>query len=103
MILIMRKRNIKINVFLNEYEKKMLEEKSNKARLSQSDFIRNLIRDYTDDKPLEFDIVIVVNSIFNIASDLSKLKNKLHYLGYFHEEEHLQNKIDNLNNLIKSK
>ena len=71
----MRKRNIKINVFLNEYEKKMLEEKSNKARLSQSDFIRNLIRDYTDDKPLEFDIVIIVNSIFNIASDLSKLKN----------------------------
>ena len=43
----MRKRNIKINVFLNEYEKKMLEEKSNKARLSQSDFIRNLIRDYS--------------------------------------------------------
>ncbi len=39
----MRKRNIKVNVFLNESEKKMLEEKSNKARLSQSDFIRNLI------------------------------------------------------------
>ena len=29
----MRKRNIKVNVFLNDLEKKMLEEKSNKVRL----------------------------------------------------------------------
>ncbi len=99
----MRKRNIKINVFLNESEKKILEEKSNKARLSQSDFIRNLIRDYTDDKPPEFDIDDITNKTFTIINDLSKLKNKLHYLGYFHEEEYLQNQIENLNNLIKSK
>ena len=99
----MRKRNIKVNVFLNEEEKKMLEEKSNKARLSQSDFIRNLIRDYTNDKPLEINIDNIVNNIFNITDDLSKLKSKLHYLGYFHEEEYLQNKIDNLNDLIKNK
>ena len=99
----MRKRNIKINVFLNEDEKRMLVEKSNKARLSQSDFIRKLIRDYTNDKPLEINIDNIVNNIFNITDDLSKLKSKLHYLGYFHEEEYLQNKIDNLNDLIKNK
>ena len=84
-------------------KKKMLEVKSNKARLSQSDFIRNLIRDYTNDKPLEINIDNIVNNIFNITDDLSKLKSKLHYLGYFHEEEYLQNKIDNLNDLIKNK
>ena len=81
----------------------MLEVKSNKARLSQSDFIRNLIRDYTNDKRLEINIDNIVNNIFNITDDLSKLKSKLHYLGYFHEEEYLQNKIDNLNDLIKNK
>ena len=81
----------------------MLEVKSNKARLSQSDFIRNLIRDYTNDKPLEINMDNIVNNIFNITDDLSKLKSKLHYLGYFHEEEYLQNKIDNLNDLIKNK
>ena len=81
----------------------MLEAKSNKARLSQSDLIRNLIRDYTNDKPLEINIDNIVNNIFNITDDLSKLKSKLHYLGYFHEEEYLQNKIDNLNDLIKNK
>ena len=42
----MRARNIKINVYLNEEEKKMLEEKSTKTKLSQSDFIRNLIEDF---------------------------------------------------------
>ena len=84
-------------------KKKMLEVKSNKARLSQSDFIRNLIRDYTNDKPLEINIDNIVNNIFNITDDLSKLKSKLHYLGYFHEEEYFQNKIDNLNDLIKNK
>lgn len=92
-----------MNVFLNDVDKKMLEEKSNKARLSQSDFIRFLIRDYTDDKSLEVDISNIVNNIFNITDDLSKLKVKLHYLGYFHEEEYLQSQIDNLNNLIKTK
>lgn len=48
----MRKRNIKVNVFLNDVEKKMLEEKSNKVKLWKSGFIRFLIRDYTDDKSL---------------------------------------------------
>ena len=44
----MRTRNIKLNVFLNEEEQKILKEKSNKARLSQSDFIRNLILNYSN-------------------------------------------------------
>ena len=99
----MRKRNIKINVFLNDMEKKMLEEKSNKARLSQSGFIIKLICDYTNDKKSKIDIDNIVNNIFNIINDLPKLKIKLHYLGYFHEEEFLQDQINNLNNLIKIK
>lgn len=45
----MRKRNIKINIFLNKIEKKMLIEKFNKDKLSQFDFIRKLINDYTKD------------------------------------------------------
>lgn len=89
-----------MNVFLNEEEKKILEEKSKNAKLSQSDFIRNLICDYIDDKTLKFDIDNVQNNIFNITDDLSKLKIKLHYLGYFNEVEFLQNIIDSLNKLM---
>lgn len=40
-----RVRNIKLNVFLNQEEQKLLKEKSNKIRLTQSDFIRNLINE----------------------------------------------------------
>lgn len=42
----------------------------------------------------------IINNIYNIANDLSKLKSKLHYLRYFHEEKYLQNQTENLNNLI---
>lgn len=47
----MRKRNIKVNVFFNEEEKKMLEEKSKNSKLSQSDFIRTLIKRYYAAQP----------------------------------------------------
>ena len=96
----MRKRNIKINVFLNEEEKKMLEEKSNIAKLSQSDFIRNLIKDFTYDKSIKIDVYNLANTISSTTNDLSKLKNQIHYLGYFREEKFLQNIIDSLNELI---
>ena len=47
-----RIRNIKLNVFLNEEEQILLKEKSNKARLTQSDFIRKLITEYdNNDNP----------------------------------------------------
>ena len=40
----MRMRNIKINIYQNK--KNMLEEKSSKIKLSQSNFIRKLIDDF---------------------------------------------------------
>lgn len=79
----MRKRNIKINVYLNEEEKKMLEEKSNEARLSQSDFIRNII---TQKEISNVDYENIFNVINDIKNDLLKLKNRMRYLGYYNEE-----------------
>lgn len=86
----MRKGNIKINVYLNEEERKMLEEKSNKAKLSHSDFIRNLIEDFKENSLTNQDINY-------IANNLLKLKKRLHYLGYFEDEEFLQNKLSDFN------
>lgn len=99
----MRKRNIKINVYVNEEEKKILEVKSNKARLSQSDFIRNLINNYKDDK---IDINQIISALLENINCLIKVKNKFHYLGYYQDEEAIQFKIDylkNLNNNISKK
>lgn len=93
----MRTRNIKINVYLSETEKKILEEKSSKIKLSQSDFIRNLIDDFKVDSLTNNDINYIANSLQKSINDLLKLKKKIHYLGYFEDEEFLQYKLTDFN------
>ena len=97
----MRARNIKINVYLNEEEKKMLEEKSTKTKLFQSDFIRNLIEDFDINYSSKNDIAGLTNIISENINNLTKLKNKIHYLGYFREEELIQRIISSLNGTIR--
>ena len=54
--MIMRKRQIKKNFFIDEYEDKILKKKIAKAKLTESDFFRSLILDKeVKEKPgLEF-------------------------------------------------
>lgn len=78
----MRKRNIKINVFLKEDEKQMLVEKFNKTRLLQFDFIRKLINDYTNDNVIKNDIEREKKQLLKIIEDLSLLKRQIDFLGY---------------------
>lgn len=89
----MRTRNIKINVYLNEEEKKMLEEKSTKTKLSQSDFIRNLIADFKEDSLSKQDINFIADSLQESVNELLKLKKILHNFGYSEDEEFLKNKM----------
>ena len=50
----MRDRTIKINVFLNEDEKKIFDEKAKKSGLNKSEFFRKIILDYQlSEKPDE--------------------------------------------------
>lgn len=50
----MRDRTIKINVFLNEDEKKIFDEKAKKSGLNKSEFFRKIILDYQlNEKPDE--------------------------------------------------
>ena len=42
----MRTRNIKINIFLNEEEKTILDKKVKKSGLNKSEFFRKIILDY---------------------------------------------------------
>ena len=88
-----RTRNIKINVYLNETEKKMLEEKSSKTKLSQSDFIRKLIDDFKINSLSNSDINYIVESLEESINELLKLKRRLHNFGYFEDEEFLKNKM----------
>lgn len=96
----MRKRNIKLNVYLNEEEKNMLQRKANKAVLSQSDFIRQLIYDYIEFDTSKKNITDIKISLLNINDDLIKLKNKLHNLGYKNGEMFLEELLYRLSNII---
>lgn len=96
----MRKRNIKINVFFNEDEKKMLEEKSNKVGLTQSDFIRNLISKSTENIISQNDIENILNKLSQISTNLTQLAKHLHWIGNWKEEETLNYEIDNVHYLV---
>lgn len=95
----MRKRNIKINVFLNENEKQMLVEKSNKAKLSQSDFIRKLINDYTNDDVIKNNLEKKLQ-LLKIVEDLSLLKKQMDFLNYSDYSNFITKQIRNINNII---
>ncbi len=95
----MRKRNIKINVFLNEDEKRMLVEKSNKAKLSQSDFIRKLINDYTNDDVIKNNLEKKLQ-LLKIVEDLSLLKKQMDFLNYSDYSNFITKQIRNINNII---
>ena len=95
----MRKRNIKINVFLNEDEKQMLVEKSNKAKLSQSDFIRKLINDYTNDDVIKNNLEKKLQ-LLKIVEDLSLLKKQMDFLNYSDYSNFITKQIRNINHII---
>lgn len=97
-----RTRNIKLNVFLNEDEQKILKEKSNKAKLSQSGFIRKLIMHYTDDSLSKIDIEHLINSLSIVCNNLINLSNKLNRLQYNELVNFLDKQINDINILIKN-
>ena len=95
----MRNRNIKLNVFLNEREHDSLIEKTNKVRLTQSDFIRKLISDYKCESNLQIDINTIIKSVIN---DLSKINEYMHRWGYTEFENLLNKDINDLNSILKN-
>ena len=95
----MRKRNIKINIFLNKIEKKMLIEKFNKAKLSQFDFIRKLINDYTKDDVLNNNLEEKLQ-LLKIVGDLYLLKKQIDFLNYSDYSNFITKQIRNIHNII---
>lgn len=96
----MRTRNIKINVFLNDDEKKLLMDKSKKAKLSQSDFIRSLIKRYYDLQPTQDDVNNVITSLSTIIDNLALLKRQMDFLRYSDYSNFIDKQIENINEII---
>ena len=78
----MRNRNIKLNVFLNEEEYNLLKFKTRKLEISQSTFIRKLIKNYEINPKSKID----PNIIQSIINDLTKINYYMHRWGYINFE-----------------
>ena len=93
----MRKRQIKKNFFVNEQEAKLLKQKSKKAKLSESDYLRILITDKeVKEKPgLEF--YEYINVVRGMATNLNQLTKLAHINNEIDEKkyEELKKEIEN--------
>ena len=84
----MRNRNIKINVFLNEEEKKIFDEKVKKSGLNKSEFFRKIISDYQlREQPDErfYEILSLLRNMANNLNQMARTYNR--YQGYMREDK----------------
>lgn len=95
----MRKRNNKLNIYLNDDELKLLKENSSKSGLNQSDYIRNIIKQDYDlkNKSNIINNDILINELINISNSISPLKNQMRLMGY----PALENKLQDIQNKLK--
>ena len=97
----MRNRNKKLNVFLNQREHDLLIEKTNKVRLTQSDFIRKLINDYKYESNHQIDIETIKTIVKSSIKDLTEVNDYMHRLRYEKIIIILDKVINDLNKLVK--
>ena len=84
----MRTRNIKINIFLNEEEKRILDEKVKKSGLNKSEFFRKIILDYKlKEQPDErfYEILSQLRGMANNLNQMARTYNR--YQGYMREDK----------------
>lgn len=75
----MRKRNLKVNVFLNPEEKKIFDEKARKSGLSKSEFFRKVILDYElKEQPDEkfYEILTQLRGMANNLNQMARIYNR---------------------------
>ena len=83
----MRKRTNKINIFLNEEENKILNEKVKKSGLNKSEFFRKIILDYQlKEQPDErfYEILSQLRGMANNLNQMARTYNR--YQGYMKED-----------------
>ena len=84
----MRNRNIKINIFINEDEKKIFDEKAKKSGLSKSEFFRKIILDYQlREQPDErfYEILSLLRNMANNLNQMARTYNRNQ--GYMREDK----------------
>lgn len=96
----MRKREIKLSVYLNYDEWKMLTLKAEKVGYNKSALVRSLIEGFEPkEKPSE-EFYEDLNSIRKVGNVLNQIARRAHYQGYIGDEKILRKMENELQNLI---
>ena len=86
----MRKRNIKINVFINEEEQIMFKDKVKKLGLSQSAYIRKIINEDMENVIHIDEITPILEQIKTFNYDLVRARNFIIMNRIYNDEELLE-------------
>lgn len=93
------KRIYKKQIWLTKNEVKILLEKSNKAQMNQSEFIRTLIiNGIVKEKPDER-FYQIIKSMRIISNNLNQIARKAHTLGFI-DEVNYKKEVEKLDNFI---
>ena len=83
----MRARTIKQQFYLNSEEKKLLKEKSKKAGLNESEFIRSMIKGYKIKEQPTKEIIEFTRQITGIANNINQIARAVNAIGYIRDED----------------
>ncbi|MCF0125127.1 MAG: plasmid mobilization relaxosome protein MobC [Clostridia bacterium] len=83
----MRERPIKQQLYLDSQEKKLLKEKSKKAGLNQSEFLRSCIKGYKIKEHPTKEIRDFIKQISGIANNINQIAIKTNIRGYAEADE----------------
>lgn len=83
----MRERPIKQQLYLDLQEKKLLKEKSKKAGLNQSEFLRSCIKGYKIKEQPTKEIREFIKQISGIANNINQIAIKTNIRGYVEADE----------------
>ena len=89
----MRERTIKQQIYLNTQEKNLLKEKSKKAGMNESEFLRSCIKGYKIKEQPTKEIREFTRDISGIANNINQIAHKANAYGYVSENNlnHIQN------------
>ena len=77
----MRKRDVHIQLWLNEKEAEALSRNAKKCRLSQSAYLRHLIMGYVPREPPPTDYYAMMRQLYSVANNLNQIARKAHVLN----------------------
>ena len=95
----MRKRNIKINVFINEEEQIRFKNKVKKIGLSQSSYIRKIINEDMDNVIHKDEITPILEQIKALTHDLIRTRNFMIINKIYKGEELLETVLTEIRDL----